>query len=113
MQYDMYDKDTYFHSLPHKYRYGLLSVLEAKYNRKRSASQIKILASYKVVILYYYSNACPKVPRKKKSRTIVLTDLNHSNKSKTPNHILIKRYCVLHKKAEMPEFKYIPNIAYT
>ena len=45
MHNDMEDKDNDYNSLKYEEWYDLLSTLEAKYNRKISAYQIKILAS--------------------------------------------------------------------
>ena len=68
--------------------------MEAKENRKRAASQIKILAASKVAPDNSDSNASTRVPHKKKARTSFLSA--HKQKGKNnPKYSGAHSYCVL------------------
>ena len=88
-------RDVDFCSLPHKEMCDLLSTLEDKDNRKRSAAQIKRLDTQKVLVVDVGSDATTKVPHKKKTRTGVFPSHNQKNKSKTPNYGGINHYLML------------------
>ena len=59
------------------------------------------------------SDASPKVPLKKKVGARVFLAHKQNNNSKTPNRVLIRRYCMIYKKAVMPENKFMSHIADT
>ena len=81
--------------------------LEAKYTMKTATYKTKRLSSHKVVAIYYDSGAIPKVLHKRKYRTVVLTDHKKNIKSKTPKNEVTQSYCVLYKKAGIPEHNYM------
>ena len=78
--------------------------MEAKDDRNRSTDRIKRLAATKVAPENSDIDLSAKFTCKKNSGTIVLPARNqHSNK--TPKHNGSFHYCVLCKKAGMPEQK--------
>ena len=108
MQDELDDHPEDYFSLNYEYWCDLLSTSEGKNERKREAANIKNIASAMAASLYdSYKSA--RIPRKKKARTGVL----RSNKpqKKAHKHHGIQRYCVLYKKAGMPEKKYMQNSA--
>ena len=46
-QYELDNKDKYYHSVTHKKWCDLLSIMDEKDNRKRAGDKIKILVAYK------------------------------------------------------------------
>ena len=68
----MEDKDKDYLSFNHNRWCDLLSTREAKYNRKRSAAQIKRLTSSKAAPANFDINATAKVTHKNKESTGVL-----------------------------------------
>ena len=79
--------------------------MEAKDNRKGSASQIKRLEASKIAPTNYDRDKYAMVPLKNKSKTSVLLARRKKVK-KTPKHSGTQCYCVLCKKAGMPECKW-------
>ena len=79
--------------------------MEAKDNIKRDADQIKRLEASKAAPSNHDSDASEKFQCKNKARTGVLPACKQQVK-KNPKHRGSKTYCVLCKKAGMPEYKY-------
>ena len=82
-------------SLDHEYWYDLLSTNEVKYNRKSAATQIKRLATSKMVYQYNI-NEFIRVPHKKRLRNGVIPNRKQKGKKMTNNHGN-QLYCVLCK----------------
>ena len=59
--------------------------MEVKYNRKRAAANIKRLLDSKAESVNSERNKSTRVPRKKKSRAIILSTCKQQGK-KTPKH---------------------------
>ena len=110
VQDELDDKDKDYFSVPHKEWCDLLSIMEGKYNRKRAASQIKILSASKAEPDNSYSNTRPRVTQKNKERTGYMPSRKRQGKN-NPKHKGFQCYCVLRKKAEMPERKYKLHIS--
>ena len=91
--------------MAHKYWCDLLSTIKVKDNSKRAPTKIKKLATSKAASLSD-SDALVRIPRKKKARNGV--HFKQQGK-KTPKQHSAHRYCVLCKKAGMPEKKYISH----
>ena len=79
--------------------------MKAKDNIKKAVAQIKKLAAQEAVEFNSDSDASPRVPHKKNARAGVLLDRNQHG-DKTPKHKCYWCYCVLCKKATMPDRKY-------
>ena len=79
--------------------------MESKDNRNQSTCQIKRLLASKAEPDDSDSDASANVPFKKKASTGVLQAQNQQGK-KTPNHKVPNSYCILCKKAGIPERKY-------
>ena len=71
-------------------------------------TQIKRIATSKAAP-HYDSNESIRVSRKKRDSTGVITKDTQQGK-KTPNYHGAQWYCVIFKKAEMPEQKYMLHI---
>ena len=98
------DHPEYYCSLTYEDWCDLLSTIDIKYERKIAAVHIEKIASSREAS-QYNSNNSVGIPRRKKSKTGVLS----SNKSPIrahDRHHVIRRYCVLCKKAVIPERKY-------
>ena len=67
--------------------------------------QIKILVASKVALVDSDSNSSPRVSHKNKSSDGVFPNLKQQGK-KTTKHKGYHNYCVVWKKAVMPECKY-------
>ena len=80
--------------------------METKDNRNISASQIKRLAASKVDPSKYDTNARPKVPHKQKTSSGVSFS-RKKQANKNPKHKAFQTDCVMCKKSEMPERKYL------
>ena len=78
MKDEMEYKDKEYCSLTQKYWRDLLSTMEAKENRNRTAAQIKRLSASKTALDDYDSNASANVPHKKKVMTGILPAINHN-----------------------------------
>ena len=83
----------------------LLSIIKVKYKRKRASTHTKKIASDRSASLSN-SNESVRILRKKKARTDILRSNKGPKKRAHKNHIT-QRYCVLCKKAGMPERKYM------
>ena len=79
--------------MPHEEWCDLMSTMEAKYTRKRSVSQIKILVAYKVAPDNSGSNKSAMVPHKNKVSTGVLPDGNKESNN-TTKHSGTQRYYI-------------------
>ena len=79
--------------------------MEAKYNRKRAASQIKRHESSKAVTANSDRDARKKVPRKNKASNSFLPAHNQQVNEK-PNNKGYNHYCVLVNRSVMPNHKY-------
>ena len=79
--------------------------MEVKDNRNIVASKIKKLTASKALPAKYYSDASIRVSRKNKAVTGVLPSCNHQVK-KTPNYSGAQCYCILCKKAGIPDCKW-------
>ena len=104
MQDELEDHPEDYRSLTYYYWCDLLSKIDVKDERKRAAAHIKNIDSARAASLSD-SNDSVKIWRKKKASTGVL----RSNKlqKKAHKHHGIQKYCILCKKAGMPELKYM------
>ena len=87
-----------------------MSTIKVKDNRKRSATQIKNIATSKVAS-QYDSNELIRVPRKKRGRTGIIPNRKQQRK-KTPKHNRNQCYCIIFKKAGIPDQNYILHSSY-
>ena len=105
MQDELDDHQEEYCSLTHEYWCDLLSKNEVKYNRKRTATQIKNIVSDRAAS-NSDSNRSVKIPRKKKSRTDFFpNDMGPNHKA--PTHHGTQRHCAICKKEGMPEKNYM------
>ena len=105
MRYELDDHPEDYCSLTYEDWCDLLSTIEVKDERKRSAGYIKKIASARAASLSN-SNESVRMPRKKKAKTGVSN--SHKNPRRAPDrHHGTQRYCVLCKKTGMPERKYM------
>ena len=93
MQDELEGNQEDFHSLDHEDWCDLLSTIEVKDNRKRSATQIKRLASSKLAY-NSESDESIRVPHKKRLRTGVLPNRKQKGVN-YPKHHGPQRYCML------------------
>ena len=107
MQDELEDKQEDYCSLDHDDWCDIMSTIKVKDNRKRAATQINRIATSKAA---YYSDSDEsiRVPRKKKANTGVINNHKQEGK-KTPKYHSTQRYCVLCKKAGMPEQKHMSH----
>ena len=105
MHNELEDNQEDYCYLAHEYWCDLLSKIEAKDNRNRSATQIKEIEFSKSDSLSD-SNEYLSIPRKKKARTGV--HLKQQGKNNPKQHSA-KRYCVLLNKAVLPAQKYMSH----
>ena len=82
----------------------VLSTIEVKYERKIAAVHIKKINSARAEFLSNI-NKFMRITRRKKAKTLFLR-YNNSPRRAHDRHYRIQRYCVLYKKAGMPEHKY-------
>ena len=68
----MEDKDNDYLSFPHEEWWDLMSIVEAKDNKNRAASQIKRLAASKAALSNSGRDTSKKDPNKNKARNFVL-----------------------------------------
>ena len=109
MQDELEDNHEDYCYILHEYWYDLLSTIEVKENRKRDITQIKRLETSKAAS-NYDSNEPIVVPRKKMVRTGVLTNFKQQENN-ILNHHGAQSYCVIIKKAGIPERKYMSHIS--
>ena len=100
IQGELYYHPEDYRSLTYEYWCDLLSTIKLKYERERSSAQIKKITSARAASLSD-SNDSIRNPRKNKASTGVLCS-NASHKQAHKHHG-IQHYCVLCKKAGMPE----------
>ena len=93
-----------YHSLTYEYWCELLSTIEVKYKSKRAAVHIKKIASAMIDSLSD-SDESVRIPRRKKAKTGVLNYHKFPRRAYDRHHDA-QRYCVIFKKAGMPERKY-------
>ena len=105
MQYDLEEHQEYYRSLAYEYWCALLSTIEVKYKRKRATTQIKNIASDRAASLFD-SDESVRIQRNKKSRTGILRS-NKGPQKKANKHHDTQSYCMLYKKAGMPELMYV------
>ena len=110
MQYELDNKYKYYFSVPHKKWSDLMSTMEAKYNRKRSVDETKILSASKSNSANSGSNKSAKVTHHRKDNTGFLPDRKHQFK-KNPKNKDFQYYCMLCNKAVMPERTYKSHIS--
>ena len=79
--------------------------MDVKENSKRSAYQIEKLADSKEAPESSDSDVSRRVPSKNNERTGVLPTRKQQGK-KTPKHSITHSYCILFKKAGIPESKW-------
>ena len=103
IQYDLDDYLEDHHSLAHEYWCGLLSTIQVKDVRKRASIQIKKIDSARASSLSD-SDISVRIPMKKKARLGAgFLCSNKGPHKKLRNNCGTQRYCVLCKKAGMPE----------
>ena len=107
MQYKLEDNQEDYSYLTHEYWCDLFSTIKVKDNRKRSATQIKKIASDRASYLSD-NDRFVRIPRKKKSRTGFLRN-NKGPNNRAPKHNVTQRYCVLCKKAGNHEKEYMSH----
>ena len=108
MQDDLEDHPKYYCSLTYEYWCDLLSTIEVKDERNISSAQIKKFASARADSISD-SDKSVSIPRKKKASTGVLR--SKKNQKKAHKHHGIQRYCVLCKKAVIPDQKCMSHSA--
>ena len=109
MRDELDDHPEYYRSLTYKYFCDLLSTIEVKYERKIVAVQMKNIAYDRAASLSNRDETL-RIPRKKKAKNGVFRS-NKSPKRDHSRHHGIHCYCVLFKKAEIPERKYTSHSA--
>ena len=109
MRDELDDHPEYYPSLTYEYWCDLLSIIEVKDERKRTGVHIKKISSSSTASLSNI-NESVRIPRRKKSKTGVLIP-NNSPRRTHDRHHSTQRYCVLFKKAEIPERNYASHIA--
>ena len=82
-----------------------MSTIEAKYNRKRAESQIKILSYSKAAPASSNNDTSARETHKKKARTSILPDYNHQSK-RTPKHSGVHCYYIMCKKSGTTDHKW-------
>ena len=96
-----------YRSLTYKDFCGLMYTIEVKDEGKRSAVHIKKIASTRESSLSNSNNSV-RIPRRNKAKTGVSN--SHNSPIRAPDrHHGAQRYCVLCKKAGMPERKYVSH----
>ena len=106
----MDDKYKDYHSLTQEEWWGLLHTLAAKDNRTRAEAQIKILPTH-MFVMDYDSGMSLRFPCKNNYRTGILASHKPKNNN-TPKHKGTLFYCMMFKKAEIPECRYKSNISW-
>ena len=107
----MDDRQEDYHSLTHEGWCYLLSTIEVKEDRKRSATQIKKIASARAASI---SDSDGSVRPLRNKKAIIGAGVLRSNKvpnNKAPNHHGTQRHCVLYNKSGIPEQKYMSHSA--
>ena len=108
MQYELEEKHKDYRSILHEELCYLLSIIEVKDNSKKAVTQINWLATSRAVPVNSDSDEYVRVLCKKKVRTGVQP--NHKKHGeKNPKHYEVQQYCVIFKKAEIPEQKFISH----
>ena len=108
MQNELDEHTEEYRSLTYEYWCDLLSTIEVEDERKRSAAQIKNIASARVASISDNEEST-RIQRKNKARPGVL-------RFKTPQknvhkHHGIQRYCVIFKKAGIPDRNFMSHSA--
>ena len=109
MQDELEDNQENYFSLTHEDWCDLLSTIKFKDNRKKAATQTKRIATPKEAS-HSDSDGSIRFLLNKRYRTCVIPNRKQKGKN-TPKHHSAQRYCVLFKKARMPEQKYMPHIS--
>ena len=107
MQDELEDHQEYYHSLNYEDWCVLQSKIEVKDQSKRAANQINNIASDRAV---YISDRdeYTRIPRNNKANTGILRSKKGPQKKANKRHGT-QHYCVLCKKALMPEKKYMSH----
>ena len=105
MQYELENNQEDCPCLNHEDWCDLLSTTKVINNRKRSAIQIKKFASSNSSALFE-SNKYVRIPRKNKASTGVRFK---QQEKKTPKQHSAYHYCIICKKAGMPEQNYMSH----
>ena len=103
MRDELYDHPEDYRSLTNEYGCDLPSTIEVKYERKRGAVHIKNIAYARSASLSDNDKSV-RIPRRKKANTGVSGSHKPQRRAKYRHHGA-HRYCVLFKKAGMPELK--------
>ena len=109
MQDELEDHQEYYRSLNYECWCNPLYTIKAKDEMKNSETQIKKIASARADYLSE-SDESTRITRKKKSRTGILSS-NKGPHKKVYNRHGTQRYCMIWKKAGMPDKKYISHSA--
>ena len=104
MRDELDDHPEDYFSLTYEDWCDLLSTIEVIGERKRAEDHIKKIASARAASLSD-SNESVRIPRRKKANTGVLNSHNSPSRAYDRYHGA-QRYCILCKKAGMPERKY-------
>ena len=109
MQDELEDKNEDYCPIPHEEWFNLISTMEVKDNSKRAVAQIKRLVTSKSVPVNYGSDDPIRFPRNKKVRTDVIPSRKQHG-GNIPKHHDAQCYCVMCKKAVIPEKKWRSHI---
>ena len=105
MQYELEEHQYEYFSFTYEDWCELLSTIQVKDERKREATQIKKITSARVASIFDIDKST-SIPRKKKASTGILRS-NKIPHKKAHKYHGTQRYCMIFKKAGMPEYKYM------